>query len=80
MPSIQELFDQGVTSLRLPQWRDPRDHIEIDVVVIGENRMMGPWAHLKFPALRPDDVQSILVMDCALHDPNWEPWDGIPTA
>jgi hypothetical protein len=40
--SVYEAAARGITTLRSPAWRDPDDHIEIDVV----DGKIGPWFRL----------------------------------
>lgn len=42
MISVYEAAARGITRLRSPAWRDPDDHIEIDVV----GGKIGPWFRL----------------------------------
>lgn len=43
MSTIDELYAQGFTAMRLPQWSIPTDHIR--VTEAGEGRL-GPWVYL----------------------------------
>lgn len=43
--SIRDAAMRGVKRLRKPQWRDPLDHVKIDII----DGRPGPWLHLYSP-------------------------------
>lgn len=49
MISINEAVRRGIPRLRLDRWANPWDHIEITIVKVDGENLLGPWWNLWSP-------------------------------
>jgi hypothetical protein len=74
--SLNEAVAGGVERLRMPHWKDPRDHVRIDIV----DGRLGPMFHLHSPLNEAMDLENpaTLPWTAMRVDPDrklYVPWD-----
>lgn len=72
--SAREAIDGGISKLRLTNWADPNDHIELHLTESGH---VGPWVKLWSPVnevIGSPNPQTLLYMS-AVPDPGEKIWE-----
>lgn len=74
--SCNEAAARGITRLRKPNWKDPLDHLTIDIM----DGKPGTWIHLWCPmnrSLNGRDPVDMLITDRGEYDDvEWLPYEG----